>query len=82
MMIKDKMVRQHQLLATEPSREQTPIGRFGVVLDGENLPNSVTEDVKGVSLCPNYSARQLRRIQQIAKKKDERKDLRSEAGVI
>jgi hypothetical protein len=82
MMIKDKMVRQHQLLATEPSREQIPIGRFGVVLDGGNLPNSVTEDVKGVSLCPIYSARQLRRIHQIAKKKTEQKDSQSEVGFI
>ncbi len=48
-MDKVKMVSQDQLLATEPSREQIPIGRFGVVLDGGNLPKSITEDVKGFS---------------------------------
>ena len=32
------------------------------VKEGQNLPNSVTEDVGGFSLIPTYSAKQLREI--------------------
>jgi hypothetical protein len=32
------------------------------VKDGANLPNSVTEDIGGFSLCPVYSKKQLRKI--------------------
>jgi hypothetical protein len=57
-----------QKLAGEPSLEQIPNGRYGVVVDGANLPSSITEDIRGLSLCVSYSAKQLRRIEQIAKK--------------
>lgn len=70
-MIKGKMASQGQILATDPSREKIPVGRFGVVEDGVNLPDSVEEDVKGISLCRSYSPRQLRRIDRMAKKKAE-----------
>jgi len=33
--------------------------------EGANLPNSVTEDVVGISLCPKYSKKHLRRISRI-----------------
>jgi len=33
-----------------------------LVKEGKNLPNSVTEDIGGFSLMPNYSAKQLRGI--------------------
>src|SRR5262249_33133447 len=35
--------------------------RYGVVVDGVNLPSSVIEDVRGLSLRPSYSGKQLRR---------------------
>jgi hypothetical protein len=63
-----KMVCQNQKLAMEPSLEQTPIGRIGVVVDGVNLPSSITEDVRGFSIRPSYSGKQLRRIERLAKK--------------
>ena len=33
------------------------------VKDGRNLTNSVTEDVRGFSLMPQYTVRQLKRIE-------------------
>jgi hypothetical protein len=68
-MISAEMVFQNQKLDRDPSLEQIPIGRYGVVADGVNLPSSITEDVRGSSLRPSYSAKQLRRIVHIAKKK-------------
>jgi hypothetical protein len=44
------------------------MGRYGVVVDGVNLPSSVIEDVRGLSLRPSYSGKQLRRIERLAKK--------------
>lgn len=35
------------------------------VKEGQELPNSVSEDVGGFSLMPTYSAKQLRRIQRL-----------------
>jgi hypothetical protein len=64
----ESMVCQNQKLDRDPSLEQIPNGRHGVVLDGVNLPSSITEDIRGLSLCVSYSAKQLRRIEQIAKK--------------
>ena len=43
---------------------ESPVGRIPVK-EGTNLPNSVTEDVGGFSLCPTYSAKQLRRIDRL-----------------
>ena len=45
----------------EPSPLKIQVGRY-LVADGKNLPNSVTEDVIGVSLCRRYPKKQLRRI--------------------
>ncbi len=52
----------------DPSHEQIPIGSYEVVADGVNFPSSLIEDVRGFSLRPSYSAKQLRRITHIAKK--------------
>lgn len=68
-MKRSEMVFQNQKLDRDPSLEQIPIGRYGVVADGVNLPSSITEDVRGFSLHPSYSAKQLRRIVHIAKTK-------------
>ncbi len=63
-----KTVCQNQKLDRDPSLGQIPMGRYGVVVDGVNLPSSVTEDVRGLSLRPSYSGKQLRRIERLAKK--------------
>ncbi|MGA9150548.1 MAG: hypothetical protein WBZ36_08215 [Candidatus Nitrosopolaris sp.] len=47
----------------DPSLGQIPMGRYGIVADGENLPSCIREDVRGFSLRPSYSAKQLRRIE-------------------
>ena len=46
------------------SPAENPVGRH-LVKEGTNLPNSVTEDVGGFSLCPTYSDKELRRIERI-----------------
>ncbi len=51
-----------QQLAWEPNPQNIPDGR-SPVKEGATLPNSETEDVGGFSLCPTYSAKQLRRIE-------------------
>jgi hypothetical protein len=68
-MRKLKMVLQNQKLDRDSSPEQIPRGGYGIVADGANLPSTLTEDVRGFSLRPSYSARQLRRIEHVAKKK-------------
>jgi len=51
-----------QQLAWEPNPTKNPVGRTPVK-EGTNLPNSETEDVGGITLCPTYSTKQLRSIQ-------------------
>jgi hypothetical protein len=68
-MSKLKVVCQNQKYDRDPSLEQIPIGRYGLVADGVNLPSTIIEAVRGFSLRPTYSAKQLRRIEHIAKKK-------------
>jgi len=58
-----------QQLAWEPNPTKNPEGRHPVK-EGKNLPNSVTEDVGGFSLCPTYSAKQLRAIYRSRCKKE------------
>ena len=41
-----------------------------MVKEGNNLPNSVTEDIGGFSLMPFYSVKQLRRIDKKQKRKN------------
>jgi hypothetical protein len=44
------------------------VGRH-LVKDGKNLPNSVTEDIHGYSICPWYSKMHIRRIDRLHRKK-------------
>jgi hypothetical protein len=70
--LKLETVYQNQKLDGDPSLGQIPMGRYGIVADGENLPSCIREDVRGFSLRPSYSAKQLRRIEHIAKKNADR----------
>ena len=45
----------------QPKPNKSLVGEIPVQ-EGKTLPNSVTEDVMGMSLMPEYSARQLRKI--------------------
>jgi hypothetical protein len=45
----------------QPTPTKTLVRKFPVK-EGKNLPNSVTEDVVGMSLMPHYSTKQLRKI--------------------
>ena len=51
---------------------EIPVGSY-LVKEGKNLPNSVTEDIGGFSLCPSYSPKQQRRIHRMSIDKIERK---------
>jgi hypothetical protein len=59
-MITNKKSRQ-AYLAWEPNPVKYQVGRY-LAKEGVNLPNSLTEDITGFSLCPTYSDKQLRRI--------------------
>jgi hypothetical protein len=48
-------------MAWVPYPEKHQMGRY-LAKEGANLPNGLTEDVSGISLCPTYSHKQLRRI--------------------
>ncbi len=50
---------------------ESPVGRTPVK-EGANLPNSVTEDVGGFSLCPTYSNKDLRRIDRLRRTEEKR----------
>jgi hypothetical protein len=67
-MTKIQMVCQNQKLDWEPSPTKTQV-QEDLAKDGENLPNSVTEDIRGFSLQPWYSDKQLSRIKQLRMKK-------------
>jgi len=53
----------------QPEPVEIPARKM-LVKEGENLPNSVTEDIGGFSLMPYYSAKQLRRIDRKQKYKN------------
>jgi hypothetical protein len=63
-MVNNKQTYQSDLV-WEPSPVISRIEKIYPVKDGENLPNSITEDVGGFSLCPHYSKKQLRRISKL-----------------
>lgn len=65
-----------QQLVWQPKPEENPVG-IQLVKEGKNLPNSVTEDISGFSLCPSYSAKQQRRIHRISVNESERKNGRN-----
>lgn len=60
----------------EHSPVENLVGRIPVK-EGTNLPNSVTEDVGGFSLCPTYSAKQLRRIERLRIRNAERNGIKN-----
>jgi hypothetical protein len=64
-----KMVYHNQKMMWEPHPRQLQVGSYLAKIDGKKLPNSVTEDVGGFSLCPSYSVRQLRRIDRLRQRK-------------
>ena len=68
------MVCQNQKLDKDRSLEQTPNGKYGIVVDGANLPRGTREDVRGFSLCPSYSTMDLKRIEHLAKKNADREN--------
>ena len=55
-------------MAWEPNPVKNQVGRY-LVRNGANLPNSVTEDIRGFSLCPHFSNKQLRRIARVRTQK-------------
>ena len=57
----NQITTQRLLETWQPEPKKTLVGEIPVQ-EGKTLPNSVTEDVMGMSLMPQYSARQLRKI--------------------
>lgn len=68
-MYNTKTVYHNQKMVWEPYPRQFQVGSYLVKIDGKKLPNSVTEDVRGFSLCPAYSIKQLRGINRLRKRK-------------
>jgi hypothetical protein len=54
----------HSVAWGHPYPVKNQIGRY-LVKEGANLPNSLTEDIRGFSLCPMYSEKQVRRIKRL-----------------
>ena len=64
-------ITKHCLLETwQPEPKKQLVGE-SPVQEGKTLPNSVTEDVMGMSLMPQYSPRQLRKIERKQRKYSE-----------
>jgi len=64
-------ITKHCLLETwQPEPKKQLVGEIPVQ-EGKTLPNSVTEDVMGMSLMPQYSPRQLRKIERKQRKYSE-----------
>jgi hypothetical protein len=53
----------------DPYPRQLQVGSYLAKIDGKKLPNSITEDVSGFSLCPAYSIKQLRSINRLRQRK-------------
>jgi hypothetical protein len=54
----------HDVAWEHPYPVKNQIWKY-LVKEGANLPNSLTEDLSGFSLCPTYSNEQLRRIMRL-----------------
>ena len=63
----------------QPEPNKSLVGEIPVQ-DGKTLPNSVTEDVMGMSLMPQYSTRQLRKIRKNQQKYSESLMINTLAG--
>jgi|TARA_B110000263_G_C14811768_1_gene286708 hypothetical protein len=59
------------LLETWQPEPKKPLVGEIPVKEGKTLPNSVTEDVMGMALMPQYSTRQLRKINRQQRKYSE-----------
>ena len=59
------------LLETWQPESKKPLVGEIPVKEGKTLPNSVTEDVTGMALMPQYSTRQLRKINRQQRKYSE-----------
>ena len=59
------------LLETWQPEPKKPLVEEIPVKEGKTLPNSVTEDVMGMALMPQYSTRQLRKINRQQRKYSE-----------
>jgi hypothetical protein len=58
----------HYVAWEHPNPAKRQVGRY-LVKEGAILPNSLTEDIMGFSLCPEYSRKQLRRMTRLKIKK-------------
>ena len=56
-----QITKQCLLETWQPEPKKQLVGEIPVQ-EGKTLPNSVTEDVMGMSLMPHYSTKQLRKI--------------------
>jgi hypothetical protein len=64
-MTNNKKICQFYKLAWEP----VPWFEGGRYLAGNELPNNSLENVRGISLCPQYSNKQIRKIDRIRKER-------------
>jgi hypothetical protein len=60
------MVDQHLCLVWEPVPWNFEVGSYST---GNELPNNSLENVRGISLCPLYSNKQIRKIHRIRKER-------------
>ena len=74
-----KKGRQNQTLAWEPVPLKFKVGSY---LAGNELPNSVSAKFRGVSLCPLYSNKQLRKIHRIGKEKANNANRKSNGDTV
>lgn len=65
-----QITKQCLLETWQPEPKKQLVGEIPVQ-EGKTLPNSVTEDVMGMSLMPRYSPRQLRKIERKQRKYSE-----------
>jgi hypothetical protein len=71
-----------QFLTCKPTAYQNPVNEIYPVKFGENLPNSMTEDIGGISLQKYYSPKQIRRIKRLRKEKNIPKSITSDKSQI
>ena len=77
-MINNPMVDQHLSLVWEPVPLKLKVVSY---LTGK-LTNSSTENFRGISLCPLYSQKQLRKIHRIKKEKTNNVNRRSTEATV
>ena len=65
-----QITKQCLLETWQPEPKKSLVGEIPVQ-EGKTLPNSVTEDVMGMALKPQYSTRQLRKINRQQRKYSE-----------